>query len=193
MPQPSECLALERFRDYLIILARIRIPSDLRVRIDPSDLVQDTLFGPTGTVASSGVRPKLRWPVARRILEPIDRQTPAGQTGPGCLAGSEIRSILGPPGRSPGGRPVHAEHGSARRSGDRGRETAGPALGGPGGGHRPEILRRLAGGEDLPTHGPHARCGRWPAEAWYREVAIVSNVVPGTINHEHCHREPNGS
>ena len=44
MPQPSECLALERFRDYLIILARIRIPSDLRVRIDPSDLVQDTLF-----------------------------------------------------------------------------------------------------------------------------------------------------
>jgi len=44
MPQPSECLALERFRDYLIILARIRIPSDLRGRIDPSDLVQDTLF-----------------------------------------------------------------------------------------------------------------------------------------------------
>ncbi len=35
---------LEEFRDYLLVLARGKIPTDLRGRLDASDVVQETLF-----------------------------------------------------------------------------------------------------------------------------------------------------
>jgi RNA polymerase sigma-70 factor, ECF subfamily len=43
MALPGDHADLVKFRDYLMILARSRVPFDLRGRIDPSDLVHDTL------------------------------------------------------------------------------------------------------------------------------------------------------
>ena len=45
------------YRDYLMILARSQIAIDLRARIDPSDLVQDTLCDALRDHAQSGAGP----------------------------------------------------------------------------------------------------------------------------------------
>jgi RNA polymerase sigma-70 factor (ECF subfamily) len=43
MPEPGSHEGLGAYREYLVILARSQVPVDLRGRIDPSDLVQETL------------------------------------------------------------------------------------------------------------------------------------------------------
>jgi RNA polymerase sigma-70 factor (ECF subfamily) len=44
MPEPEPANDLALLRDYLLILARMQVPGALRARIDPSDLVQETLL-----------------------------------------------------------------------------------------------------------------------------------------------------
>src|SRR5918998_849142 len=43
MPDPPDDEEFGAFRDYLMVLARSQVSVDLRGRIDPSDLVQETL------------------------------------------------------------------------------------------------------------------------------------------------------
>jgi RNA polymerase sigma-70 factor (ECF subfamily) len=43
MPEPRHHEEFGEFREYLMALARAQVPVDLRGRIDPSDLVQETL------------------------------------------------------------------------------------------------------------------------------------------------------
>jgi RNA polymerase sigma-70 factor (ECF subfamily) len=43
MPEPAKLEEFGEYRDYLMVLARSQVSVDLRGRIDPSDLVQETL------------------------------------------------------------------------------------------------------------------------------------------------------
>jgi RNA polymerase sigma-70 factor, ECF subfamily len=71
MPEPTgfESEALERYRDYLHLLARPRLPAALRGKLDPSDVVQETLLkAHKGRAQFQGTTEEERVAYLRRIL-----------------------------------------------------------------------------------------------------------------------------
>ena len=56
MPEPANDDEFGEYRDYLMVLARSQISVDLRGRIDPSDLVQETLCDALRDLPSTGAR-----------------------------------------------------------------------------------------------------------------------------------------
>jgi RNA polymerase sigma-70 factor, ECF subfamily len=62
-PSPREEMAVEKFRSYLLLLARMQLGRRLRAKLDPSDVVQQTLMD------------------AHRQLEQFQGSTPAALAG----------------------------------------------------------------------------------------------------------------
>lgn len=66
---PQDARPLESFRDYLLVLARARLDPRLRARLDPADLVQQTLLEAHRDLASfHGDSPQQMAAWLRRIL-----------------------------------------------------------------------------------------------------------------------------
>ena len=61
--------SLERYRDYLLLLARSQLDRDLQAKLDPSDLVQQTMLRAYSALAEvRDARPEVLVAWLRRIL-----------------------------------------------------------------------------------------------------------------------------
>ena len=108
--------ALDEYRDYLLLLARSRLDPRLRGRLDPSDVVQQTLLeahrdaaqfrGQTAAERAAWLRQML----ARNLANAArDHTRDRRDVTPGAVAASGSGRIVGPAGSVPGGGPVVAE------------------------------------------------------------------------------------
>ncbi len=152
---------LERYRQYLGILARVQLDPQLQGKIDLSGVVQQTLLeayqalpdfeqrGPAQTAAW------LRRILANNLGDEIPQaRRRQARPGAGTIAGSGPGRLVVPPGRMAGRRPVLAQPaGRARGTGPGAGRRAGRA---PRGAARSPGAAALARLDPGPDRRPHA-------------------------------------
>jgi RNA polymerase sigma-70 factor, ECF subfamily len=169
MSQPAENWDLERYRDYLMILARTKIPHHLRHRLDPADVVQETLLHACRDQRESRAKSDAErtcW--LRRILI--------------CRLVDELRRLNGP------GAAVSLEHeldrSSARLVSFLAADQSTPSMQL----HREELAvelsRRLAQLTEAQAEAVHLRhCEGWSVEQIGRHMGRTPVAVGGLLRH----------